>query len=315
MLKKTLVSIAVSLVLSLLIFVSFIQSGSTSIKSPIPDFLTILKNRQASTLQLWLPALESHASELIEPDITASSAMVFDIDSKKVIYSINPTERRPMASLTKIMTAIIALENKKSDDKYLVHKEDIVGESSIGLEPGEILSLDELLYGLILHSGNDAAETIASNHKGGRFEFIKMMNDKAKALGLKDTNFTNPSGLNGDGNQYTTAYDLLVITKYGLENPEFKKIVETVEYKISRSRNHKEYSLYNETNLLTSYPGVKGVKTGFTGEAGWCLVTYYEGNGKRLIGVILDSQSRRDEMKQLLDFSLLSLGEEPPSVL
>ena len=123
-----------------------------------------------------------------------------------------------MASLTKIMTAIVALENKRDDNTYIVSARALVGEDSMGLSPGEELSQEELLYGLMLPSGNDAAEVLASNYPAGRTMFIQAMNDKAKALGLVDTHFSNPSGLQGDGMQYTTASDLLVITRYALEN-------------------------------------------------------------------------------------------------
>ena len=211
------------------------------------------------------------------------------------------------------MTAIIALENKKTDDKYLVTKDNLVGENSMGLSEGEVLSLKELLYGLILVSGNDAAETFATNFKGGRTAFIKAMNDKAKTLSLSDTNFTNPSGLEGDGNQYTTAYDLIVITEYALAKfPLFRQVVSTFSYTIEQTNTHKAFLLENETNLLTSYPGVKGVKDGYTPEAGLCLITYLDYEEHKIIGVILGSNNRRQEMKDLLDYSLKSIDIIPP---
>lgn len=219
-----------------------------------------------------------------------------------------------MASLTKIMTAIIALENKKEDDTYIVNNEDLVGEDSMGLTAGEQLSQKELLYGLLLTSGNDAAEVLAANYQdGGRRGFIKAMNDKARALGLTDTIFSNPSGLQGDGEQHTTAYDLLVITKYALTNfPLFSKIVSTPEFDLPETSTHKAYTLISETNLLTTYPGVRGVKTGYTPEAGLCLVTYLDYGGHKIIGIILNSENRRGEMKDLLDQALRNLGIDPP---
>ena len=123
----------------------------------------------------------------------------------------------------------------------------------------------------------------------------------------------NPSGLQGDGEQYTTAYDLLVITRYALDHfPVVSKIAATYEYVISSTHTHKEYDLYNETNLLTSYPGVKGLKTGYTPEAGLCLVTYLEYKGHKIVGIILNSENRRQEMKDLLDYSLNYFGVKPP---
>lgn len=279
------------------------------IVSPMPDFLTYFKNKEVSTIDLWLPNLNKTNKNL---NITAKSAIVYDMTINKTIFSKSPNEKLPMASLTKIMTAVVALENKKNNDLYVVTDKDLVGEDVMGLSANETLSLNELLYGLILHSGNDAAETLASNFPGGRIAFIKAMNDKVKSLGLSDTNFTNPTGLEGDGKQYTTAYDLLVITKYALEKfPIFSQVVSTFDYNIEQTPTHKAYYLENETNLLTSYPGVKGVKTGYTPEAGLCLVTYLEYKGHKIIGVILDSSNRRQEMKDLLDYALKSQGIKP----
>ena len=179
---------------------------SFSVVAPLPDFLSILTNKEVSTLNLWLPSLKNRiAAKAQTPEITAASALIFDTTTKTVLYSKNPQQKLPMASLTKIMTAIVSLENTKTDDLYVVSQADLVGEDSMGLDAGEKLSQFDLLHGMLLHSGNDAAETLASNFPGGRSVFIKAMNNKIKALGLNDTNFTNPTGLQGDGNQYTTA--------------------------------------------------------------------------------------------------------------
>jgi D-alanyl-D-alanine carboxypeptidase len=293
---------------------SKVSNDKTSIVSPVPDFLTIFINRQVSSLNLWFPSLDNKVpTKLQAPNISGESALIYDTTSKQVLYSKNPKERLPMASITKIMTAVIALENPKKKNQYLVSAADLVGEDSMGLDTGEKLTLSELLYGLILPSGNDAAETLASNFPKGRNFFIKAMNDKVKTLGLLDTNFTNPTGLEGDGKQYTTAYDLLVITQYALSNfPLFDQVVSTFDYNIPYSSLHKAFYLENQTNLLTSYPGVKGVKTGYTPEAGLCLVTYLDYNGHKIIAVILGSDDRRGEMIELLDYSLQTLGITPP---
>lgn len=318
--RKIILLVSLTLCLILVSFVGFsLYSEKTEetskVVSPIPDFLNITKNNQVSTLSLWIPILTNFITGNSDvPQITAKSALVYDITENKVLYQKNSKEKLPMASLTKIATAIVALENKKKDDKYIVSNKDLVGEDSMGLTQGEILSLKELLYGLILTSGNDAAEVIASNYKGGREAFIKAMNDKVKALGASNTNFTNPTGLEGDGDQYTTTYDLVVITKYALEKfPLFREVVATFDYNIAQTSTHKAFYLQNETNLITSYPGVKGVKTGYTPEAGFCLVTYLDYEGHQIIGVILGSQNRREEMKELLDYSLKSINIKPPT--
>ena len=293
---------------------SRVLNNKSSVVSPVPDFLTILFNKEVSTLNLWLPSLKNKLSaNLKTPEISAQSALIFDITTKEVLYSKNPTEKLPMASLTKIMTAIVALENKKKDDTYVVSKDDLVGEDSMGLDAGEKLLLSELLYGMMLHSGNDAAEVLANNFPGGRAAFVNAMNNKVKALGLSDTSFTNPTGLEGDGKQYTTVYDVVVMTEYALTNfPLFDQVVSTFDYNIPQTPTHKAFYLENETNLLTSYPGVKGVKDGYTPEAGLCLVTYLDYGGHKIVGVVLGSDDRRGEMIELLDYSLKSEGITPP---
>lgn len=315
--------VAGGIFLAILMWFISSSSGAKNLKisSPLPDFLTIIKNSQVSSVSLFLPQIDlfKTSDNLKKLNILAKSALVYDLTTKKTLFAKNIDQKLPMASLTKIMTAIIALESKREDDKYLVSKGSLVGENSMGLSEGEVLSLEELLYGLILVSGNDASEVLAENYISktrlpvGRQEFIKAMNDKAKSLGLTKTHFTNPSGLEGDGTQYSTAYDLLVMTTYALDNfPLFGQIVSTFTYTIPQTKTHKSYFLENETNLLTSYPGVKGVKTGYTPEAGLCLITYLDYRGHRIIGVLLGSNNRRAEMKELLDYSLKELGVNPP---
>lgn len=286
------------------------STAAGSVSSPLPDVLTRFFNQQVTSLDLWTvhPSPNSRALEL-----SAKSALSYDLTTNKVLFAKNPQEKLPMASLTKIMTAIVALEHQRSDNAYTVTQSDLVGEDSMGLAAGETLKLEDLLYGLILHSGNDAAETFASNFPGGRSAFINAMNEKAQSLGLTHTHFTNPTGLEGDGNQYTTAQDLVVMTRFALLHfPLFGTVAATFDHTIPATSTHQEYDLENETNLLTSYPGVKGVKTGFTPEAGLCLVTFLDYNGHQILAVILGSDDRRGEMKDILDYSLRSEGITPP---
>jgi serine-type D-Ala-D-Ala carboxypeptidase (penicillin-binding protein 5/6) len=309
------VSVICAGILFALLYWVFLPANQKSLNlaSPLPEFLTLYKNKQVTLLDLWTPVVETFANQSDHPQIEAKAVLMYDLKKDAAIYEKNAHMRVPMASLTKIMTAIITLEDKDMPEMYTVNGADLVGEDSMGLEAGEVLPKEELLYGLMLNSGNDAAEVLAHNYPAGRQEFLQAMQDKAQALGLKDTLFSNPSGLQGDGEQYTTAYDLLVITKYALETfPLFRTIVSTYQHDVPGTRTHKAYTLYNETNLLTTYPGVKGVKTGYTPEAGMCLVTYYENDNTQLVGILLNSPNRRGEMKQLLDFSLHSLGQTPP---
>lgn len=292
---------------------SLIYSKDGNFLSPLPREMSLKDNDQVRFLGIWLPFFGETDSDKDEPVLSAKSAFMYETGKGEVIYSKNSGMRLPMASLTKIMTAIIALENPRSDDRYVVRKEHLVGEDSMGLEAGEVLTLEELLYGLMLPSGNDASEVLASNFPGGRAAFLRAMNNKAASLGLRDTRFSNPSGLQGDGAQYTTAEDLVVITKYAIDNfPLFEEIVSTFQYEIPQTKEHKYFFLENATNLISTYPGVKGVKTGFTPEAGMCLVTYLDYEGQKVIGVILNSENRRGEMKELLDYSLEKLGVTPP---
>ena len=296
-----------------LVFLFFHTSKNSQIESPLPDFLTKKDNSEVSSLDFWLPPLFGFfETDKSVPQLSAKSALVYDLANEKVIYEKNSKERLPMASLTKIMTAIVAIDHKRNDDRYVIYPENLVGENTIGLSAGEAMNLEELLYGVFMYSANEAAEALATNTLG-REQFVKAMNNKAKALGLKDTNFTNPTGLEGDGDQYTTAYDLLVISKYAVSNyPEIIKASSTARYYIPQTEDHYAYDMYNQTNLITSYPGVKGLKDGYTPEAGLCLVTYLEYKGHKIIGIILGSENRRQEMKDLLDYSLKIQGVTPP---
>lgn len=281
-----------------------------TIASPLPKILVDGFLRDSA---FWQPDFSANASSQELFELNALAAISYDTTTNTLLYDKNSDARLPMASITKIMTAIIAIENLDLADKVAVTKSAAeIGEGTMGLSEGEVLTVEELLYGLLLQSGNDAAETIAQTSKFGRARFLHLMNKKAEDLGLSNTRFTNPSGLEGDGEQYSTARELIVLTNYAMKNPTFAKIVGTYEHIIPANNEHKEFHLFNETNLLTTYPGVKGVKTGFTYEAGMCLVTYLDYEGHQIISVLLNSPNRRDEMANLLDYSLVKLGVEPP---
>jgi D-alanyl-D-alanine carboxypeptidase (penicillin-binding protein 5/6) len=314
--KKTLfVILAIVISISGGLFLKFSNNTTTpfSIQSPLPKLFS--PNQQVLAYkEFWKPTMSSPIkSSVTFPSITAHSVLVYDTATDTVLVDKDSRKRLPIASITKIMTAIVIIENENLDERVTVSKRAAtIGENSMMLKENEQFTRRELLYGLILPSGNDAAEVLAETSSVGRENFVYLMNKKAEELGLSDTRFTNPSGLEGDGNQYSTGYDLLVITRYGLSLSEFAKIVSTVEYEIEESMYHGYYRLFNDTNLLTSYPGVKGVKTGFTNEAGMCLVSYLDYRGHKIIAVMLNSENRRQEMKDLLDYSLETLGTEPP---
>ncbi len=300
-----------AITLAFLLWIYFFKDENTFI-SPLPSFLSLNKNAQVKLLSFWAPKTEGETFSQEAPQINATSALVYDLTLEKMLYEKEAGRRLPMASLTKIMTAIVSIENKKEDDRYIVREENLIGEDTMGLSRGEILSLEELLYGLLLPSGNDASEVLASGYLGGRGAFIHAMNDKAKSLGLADTGFSGPSGLEEEG-QYTTARDLLVIVKYLLDyHPDILRITATFQHEIPQTVTHKAYFLENLTSLVNTYPGVKGIKSGFTNEAGYCLVTYLEHEGHKIVGIVLGSSGAREDMKVLLDYSLQSVGVKPP---
>lgn len=267
-------------------------------------------NQKQVVKNTWFPkkTADVNYSDLA---LSAKSAILVDYDSGEVIYARNSGDKLPAASTIKIMTALVALAEGNLSDIYKVsERSNSVGENSMGLSAGEKLTLEELLYGLMLVSGNDAAVTIAEGTSGSEDEFVNLMNEYVSYLGLKNTRFVNATGLDDDNKaQFSSAYDMVTIAHYVWEKyPVFGKITSTYNKFIEGNEDHKAFDLYNDTNLLTTYPGVGGIKPGFTWEAGLCLVTYAENDGKKLLAVILGSDDRRGAMKELLDYGFASYG-------
>ncbi len=234
--------------------------------------------------------------------LSAESAVCIDGDAGLVAFEKNAHKRMGMASTTKIMTSLVALENCDLEKSVAVSNHAIgVEGSSIYLKHGEKLTMKELLYALLLQSANDAATAIAYEIGGSIENFAQMMNDKANALGLKDTHFTNPHGLY-DENHYTTAYELAIITKNALDNPTFKEIVSTKKTVIPLNNGEGKRVLVNHNKLLNSYDGCIGVKTGFTKRTGRCLVSAAEKNGTTMIAVTLNAPSDWNDHKIMLDY-------------
>ena len=234
------------------------------------------------------------------PSINALAAVVVEASSGRVLYSKNATARRSIASTTKIMTAIVALENGSMEDEVMISKRAAgIGGSTLGLQTGQKYTLKELLYAMLMVSANDAAIAVAE-HIGGTVEsFAELMNKKAESMGAADSRFVTPHGLD-TGNQYSSAYDVAIITRYALKNPVFAEIVSTTSSYIPG------HGLYNTNELLGVYPGVDGVKTGYTGKAGRCLVTTAQRNGMRLVTVVLGSPTRTaraNASRALLDYA------------
>ncbi len=237
--------------------------------------------------------------------VSAEHAVLIEAQSGDVIYSKCENTRAPMASTTKIMTAIIVIENAELDEIVKIPLEAVgVEGSSIYLKEGEELSVRELLYALLLSSANDASVALAIHTSGDVDTFADMMNEKARELGLINTHFTNPHGLDNE-EHYTTAYELAMIARYAMQNPIFREIVSTTKEIIPSSENSVRV-LINHNKLLNRYEGTIGIKTGFTRKSGRCLVSCAERDGAILIAVTLNAPTDWHDHKQMLD---LGFGE------
>lgn len=239
------------------------------------------------------------AENVIPPDLSAKAAIVLDADSQVILLSKNPDLRFSMASTTKIMTALTALDHYKPNDVLTVKTYGVEG-SGLGLIPGSQLTFKDLLYAMMLPSANDAAVAIADNYPGGKEAFVKKMNEKALLLHLTNTHFADPAGLNDDGN-YTTVIDLSRLSSYAMKNKLFAEVVGTKEKVIYTTSYSMEYPLSNLNKLLGT-KGVNGVKTGTTEGAGEVLVTSMTNNGHTYIIVVMNSKDRFADTTELVDF-------------
>jgi D-alanyl-D-alanine carboxypeptidase (penicillin-binding protein 5/6) len=264
-------------------------------------------------LLLWLPVAPAAAAPLADdpPDITASVGIVVEYPSGRILYDKNMHQRRAEASTTKIMTALLVLSRARLSDEVQIIDEDQVGESTMGLVPGETQTVENLLYGLMLPSGNDAAMALARYVGTSLTEpaeakpvdrFVALMNRTAQQMGLADTHFVNPHGFD-DPDHYTSAYDLASITWYALHDPEFNKIVSTQYWEAPR------HPLANTNEMLTRYDGADGVKTGWTDPAGLCLVASATRGERRLIAVELNAVRWWDDSTAMLDYGFA----QPPT--
>lgn len=231
-------------------------------------------------------------------DVPAQAAYLFEANSGRVLYAKNENERLPMASTTKIMTALLAVESGRLAESVAVPDEAVGTEgSSMYLKAGETIPLIDLVYGLMLTSGNDAAVAIACYLDGGTETFAARMNARAAALGLSNTHFVTPNGLH-DPAHYSSAKDMAVLAAAALENPFFAEIVSAQYRKTIGSNPH---TLKNKNRLLWEYEGGIGVKTGFTKTAGKCLVFAAERGEMKLVGAVLNCPSMWNTAKNMLD--------------
>jgi len=239
-----------------------------------------------------------------QPNVSASTAILMDQQTGKVLWSKNPHWQRPIASLTKIMTAILVLENSDLDASLTVSQAAMrTGGSSMYLRSGDTYGIRDLLYGLMLLSGNDAAVALAEYVGGSVPRFVSYMNKKATMLGALNTTFANPHGLPAESH-YSTAHDMALITRHALSIPEFATLVASQQARICDPIGGELYSIYNKNRLLWEFAGANGVKTGYTLAAGRCLVASAAREDRQVIAVILDGPQLWEDAKALLSYGL-----------
>jgi D-alanyl-D-alanine carboxypeptidase (penicillin-binding protein 5/6) len=256
-----------------------------------------IKTEQITRPKVVEPILVDSATP---PLISATSALVVDLDSDKTLFEKDSSLPVFPASTTKIITGLVALDTYPLSQTITVDKLYIDGQK-MGLVSGEQIRVEDLIYGLLVESANDAAEVLADNYPGGRSMFIAAMNLKARELGLTNTLFVNPTGFDQEG-QLTTAVDLIRASKYAIGIPEFAKIVATKTIIIKSVDGKFTHNLRNINRLLGEVDGVKGVKTGYTEGAKENLVTYVERDGKKIMIAVLGSQDRFGESKNLIEW-------------
>ncbi len=237
-----------------------------------------------------------------EPEITARAAVLMEAETGEVLFEKNADLQLPMASTTKIMTAVVTLENASLDEKVVIsERASSTGESSAWLEKGEVLTVEQLLHALMVQSANDSAVALAEHVAGSVEVFVDMMNRKAEELGAAHTRFANPHGLDQEGH-YTTARDLARIAAYAMRDPVFRELVVSDGYQIPWPGHPHNRVMVNHNKFLKLYPHATGVKTGYTEKAGKCLVASAAKDGRELISVILNGgDTYWDQTVRLMD--------------
>lgn len=258
-----------------------------------------------------IPGLRAAAAP---EDISAVSAILIEAQTGTVLYEKNPDERRAMASTTKIMTALLTIEAGDLDREFTVDPLAIrVEGTSMGLREGDRVSRRDLLYGILLPSGNDAANAAAVSVSGSIPAFVRLMNSRAQELGLSDTHFVTPSGLDAEGH-YTTARDLAKLTAFAMKDEIFRSVVSCSSAEVEFGDPPYKRTLYNSNKMLRRYDGAIGVKTGFTDNARRCLVSAAERDGVTLIAVTLNAGDDWNDHTKMLDYGFTQVRAFPLGV-
>ena len=271
--------------------------------------LTLILNPAASPAEAVISVLKPvyGAVTVSQADVSAQAAVIIEADSRKVIWSKNADALLPMASTTKIMTAMLTLRQPNLDDYFTVDTAAITVEgSSMGLRVGDQASLRALATGMLTVSGNDAANAAAVRISGSIAEFVKLMNITASEIGMKNTSFATPSGLDAK-THYSTAYDMALLAAEALENENFKSICSSKSAEATYGNPPYRRLLMNNNRMLRSYDGAIGVKTGFTKKSGRCLVSAAERDGIRVICVTLNAPNDWSDHTALLDLGFSSV--------
>jgi len=275
-----------------LIFLLLIASGLLLTGFGPPQ---LTDSDRSPTRRLTPAQLQAWAEAQQAPDISASALLLYDVDADRVLYTRAPDDARPMASLTKLMTALLVLEADDLDATVTIKAGDLVDGATMGLRMGEQLTVEALLWGLLIPSGNDAAMALARHTAGSVDAFVAQMNARAAELGLTASSFKNPHGFDANGH-VSSPVDLLRLTQADRAYPLFLEIVSTAETTVAG------HPLRSTNQFLGLYPGATGVKTGTTPAAGQCLIASIERNGHTAITLVLDSDDRYEDVRAIYDY-------------
>lgn len=282
-------ALAVALVALLFVVSCLLTAAGSSMNSPVTR----------SVRRVKAPA----GPGLAPPGLWASSAILVDAESGRVLFDKNAHQKRPIASTTKIVTALVAREQLGLKDVVTISPEaSRVGEQGVGLVAGETLTVEDLLWAVLVLSANDASHALAQYATGSTQSFADLMNKKASRLGAVESHFANPHGLDEPGH-YSTAYDLAILGRELMKDPVLAEMVAARSHDIPAPPGQPgPRTLLSHNEILLQYQGANGIKTGYTGKAGWCLVASAARDGKALISVVLNSSHRADDTKALFDY-------------
>jgi serine-type D-Ala-D-Ala carboxypeptidase (penicillin-binding protein 5/6) len=259
-----------------------------------------LDNKSTVSEEILIDPIPEEIEVFREASVNARAAYFIDIKSGKILFDKNSDTKLPIASIAKLMTAVVVIGENELDEIVTIKPQRTqLSDSTMGLVINDRLTIDELLHGLLINSGSDAAMNLAVKTSGSEKDFVSLMNKKARIFGLENTNFTNPVGWD-ETNNFSTAKDVSNLARVALTSDTISEIT-SKRFHVAKSLNGRQYFL-NNTNQLLSQVGYTGIKTGTTYRAGECLVTYYKDNDKEVIGVILNSPARYNETDYIINW-------------